>query len=134
MRTTSLKLHHTKHLTDYLTWITWLETHHLNFFTYSILLNWFTKTRTCLNYITWVSSLLIHSLNYLTLINFLNYFRATSLKLLWLNNYTWTTIIVTTPTSTQLESWVWHENAFIPPPTHQINSISSISQLFMTQP
>ena len=37
-----------------------------------------------------------------------------------------------TSTSTQLKSWAWHENDFRPPTT-TTNSMSSISQLYLTR-
>ena len=36
-------------------------------------------------------------------------------------------------TSTQLKSWVWHENDFSPPSTTHTNSISAISQLLLSR-
>ena len=36
-------------------------------------------------------------------------------------------------TSTQLKSWVRHENDFSPPTTTHTNSMSSLSQLFLTR-
>ena len=142
---------------NYLTWRSSLELLPKNFFTYYF--NYFTwATKLNFNYwiicTIWSTSLLLFNWYYLTW--------TTSLKQLHQNYCSWTTLLeqpqlnnitcITslavlslnffnchTPnsTSTQLKSWVWHENVFRPnklwflhhPHT---NSMSSISKLLLT--